>query len=324
MSGGIQQEEDFIFDHASDDDAGSNLPAVREPSRDVARQPEPRVPARDVAPSNHEVPVYDDEDDHALVSDAISSMMRPGGRSDIAVRTPVQTREVQQPAPQRQAPAQQQQDAPLTPREQALLRDLREERRQRQELQQRFTPQQPQQQGPDFETRFFSDPQAVLNEVTQSFATQLATVRLEQDLNLAEIRHGSDVFKTAFEAYMGSVQDGSNPALYQRVMASQSPGEEIVRWHREHSLLQETGGDVNAFRERIRQEILAEMNGQAPAGRAQADVPRAPNGQFAPRHEVRLPTATSRLNGSQVAGNEDFEDGSDDAIFDAGRARRPR
>jgi hypothetical protein len=332
--GSYTDTEDFIFDHAGGDDidSGSNLPAVREPSREVAPQPQPRetVPADRTPAIRDDEPFYEDESDSALVSDAIRDLMRPGGRGEIAVRTPVETRPAPQPAPRQEpAPRQDTQDAPLSPREQALLRDLREERRVRQELQQRLQPaQQPQQQGPDFETRFFSNPQEVLNEVTQNFAHQLATVRLENDLNLAEIRHGTDVFKTAFDSYMQTVGDGNNLALYQRVMSSESPGEEIMRWHREHTLLQETGGDVNSFREKLRQEILAELQAggqpQVQPQRQAADAPRDDRGRFTPRHEVRLPTATSRMSGSQVAGNEDMEDGSDDAIFDAGRARSPR
>lgn len=307
-----------------DDAPQSTEVTVREPSLPAAPQPsrQPSVPAD---PSPRET-AYDDEgdDDLGLMSEAINQIMRAPTRvrQDVTVRTPVPTA----PAPSQVPARTDTQDAPLTPREQAFLRDLREERAARQDLQRRLQPQAPAQPQQDFETRFFSNPQEILGELTQSFAQQLATVRLEQDLSLAEIRHGSDVFKTAFEAYMGQVGNGQNLPLYQRIMSSSSPGEEIVKWHRENSLLQETGGDVNAFREKIRQEVLAELQGgqrqAAPTAPAQ-DLPRRENGQFAARHEVRLPTATSRMNGS-AAGNEDMEDGSDDAIFDAGRARRPR
>jgi hypothetical protein len=340
MSAGQYQdsEEDFIFDHNGADDfgGGNQLPAVQQPGGQVARQPEPqpRVPAASDTPSPRDLQEFDDHDDSALVSEAISSLMRPGGRprDEITVRTPVETRPApQQPtAPGRIGQGTQQQDQPVDRHVQGILRELQETRRELAELKRGAAQPRQTEQGPDFETRFFSDPQGVLQEVTQNFAQQLATVQLDSDLKLAEIRHGSDVFKTAFEAYMGAVGDGNNFPLYQRVMSAPSPGEEIMRWHRENTLLQETGGDIEAFRQRIREQVLQELQGggQAgqPSGRAAAaqDAPRRENGQFAPRHEVRLPTATSRMNGSQVSGNEDLEDGSDDAIFDAGRAPRTR
>lgn len=316
-------DEAAVFSEYEDAPQSTEV-TVRE-ERAPAVQDHRPVPA--TTPSPRETTYADDDegDDLGLMSEAINQIMRAPtrSRSDVTVRSPVPT--VQAPA-QTPATRTDTQDAPLTPREQALLRDLREERNQRQLLQRQLQPQAPAQPQQDFDTRFFSNPQEVLGEVVQSFAAQLATVRLEGNLALAEIRHGSDNFKTAFEAYMGQVADGKNLPLYQRVMTSSDPGEEIVSWFRENSLIQETGGDVNAFRERIRQELLAEMQGgKAPAAPTApaADVPRRENGQFAPRHELRLPTATSRMNGS-AAGNEDMEDGSDDAIFDAGRARRPR
>jgi len=146
------------------------------------------------------------------------------------------------------------------------------------------------------------------------------------------MRHGES-FHTAFAAFMQQVGNGQDRRTYERVMTADSPGEEIVKWHREQDLFQRTGGDLSAFEQKLREQILAELQGQQqdggqpqPSPRQQAvqDAPRAPNGQFAPRHEVRLPTPTSRLPGSAgVHGNADVEDGSDDAIFGSAR-RRPR
>lgn len=323
---GHYDDESAVFEDYDDTPAPGTQVAVQEPRQpavpEVSRQPS--VPAPSHSP--RETETDDDFDDLGLMSDAINQIMRAPTRvrQDVQVRTPVPTAPapVQQPTTPARTDTQ---DAPLTAREQAFLRDLREERQARQELQRRLQPQTPAQPQQDFDTRFFSNPQEVLGEVVQSFATQLATVRLEGNLALAEIRHGQENFKTAFDAYMGAVGNGQNLPLYQRVMASSDPGEEIMRWHSENGLFQETGGDLKGYRERLRQEILAELQGGTPqaATAPAADIPRRENGQFAPRHELRLPTATSRMNGSG-AGNEDMEDGSDDAIFDAGRAPRTR
>lgn len=332
-----QDDEAAVFDHNSED-TGTQVAVVdRSQPPAVRQEPQHPVPAVNDRPSPRDVLVEED-DDLGLVSEAINSLMRTGGRprEDVTVRTPVETR----PAPQLPtAPGrigqEQVQDVPVR-HVQGILRELQETRRELQEIKRGQQPQ-PHQRAPqsdqDFETRFFSNPREVLNEVVQTFGQQLASVRLETDLELAQMRHGPDAFKTAFQAYMDAVGDGNNLPLYQRVMTAPSPGEEIVKWHRENTLVTETGGDLNAFRERLRAEIMQELgmapaNGQPgqPSPRQQAvqDAPRNPNGQFAPRHEVRLPTATSRMNGSPSGGNDDLEDGSDDAIFDAGRARPRR
>jgi hypothetical protein len=63
------------------------------------------------------------------------------------------------------------------------------------------------------------------------------------------------------------VQTGQNPALYHQVMNSPSQGEAIVEWFKREQTMREIGTDPASFRERLRAEILAEIQG---TGQSQA------------------------------------------------------
>lgn len=256
-----------------------------------------------------------------MVSNAIRGLL-PQGRRPIPP-LPATSAEAPPATPAPQQPTAKEQQ-PLTPREAAFLEQMREERARRQELERRYAQPQPQQpQQNDLATRLFESPEEVLGQMQQSFAMQIAQVRLDNDLNLAAVKHG-DKFNSAFNDFMQHVGDGRDAQTYFRVMNSQSPGEEIVRWHRETSVLREVGEDPQAYRDRVRQELLAELQGQQPQAPPAPPKPRNEDGTFKPRHEVRLPTATSRLPGATSAANDGADDGSEDAIFEAARPSRRR
>lgn len=118
------------------------------------------------------------------------------------------------------------------------------------------------------------------DEVSSQIAHGLQTMRLENAMARAQDRYGDETFGEAYLHLMNSAQSG-DAASYARVMNAPDPGEAIMQWHNERRLLQETGGDPNAYRQRIagelrsdpafRQEVLAALrneaqgNGQSPA-----------------------------------------------------------
>ena len=95
--------------------------------------------------------------------------------------------------------------------------------------------------------------------------------------------------------------------------------------------MHETGGNLDAYRQRIIQEYQEQQQqgGFVPQQQQPDQRARDENGRFLsqqtaqqPRHEVRLPTSLSRLNGSRgMPAASEVEDGSEEAIFDAGRSR---
>jgi hypothetical protein len=136
---------------------------------------------------------------------------------------------------------------------------------------------QPQPQQPQ-EPDIFADPDGFKNHLSQQFEQKLATQRVDFDLRLAETRH-PDVFPKAWDAFLGAVKTGQNPALYHQVMNSPSQGEAIVEWFKREQTMREIGTDPASFRERLRAEILAEIQGQpsqaAPQAFSHAAMPPA-------------------------------------------------
>jgi hypothetical protein len=149
------------------------------------------------------------------------------------------------------------------------------------------------------------------------------------DMRMAKKEYG-EVFDEAFQAWfdeVGDVANRPNPQTYFAIMNAPSPGEAIMQWFEDRKTREEVGsaGGREAYRQKIEQEILAKY-GLAPQGEASAapagDRPRASNGQYTPRQEVRLPTSLSRLGAAGRGTPNLAEDGSDAAIYDAGRPER--
>ena len=280
----------------------------------------PDVPA-DLAPPPDTTSISPQPQEARAVSDAISSLRGPVPQYGVQPTPP--------PKPQPPDPD----DAPVTS---GVLRNLLEERTQRQkleahvrELQRREQERAAQQAQPKAEDMLFTDPDKFIAQIESKHEKKLADIQLNFDMQLASMRHGP-AFDAAWQHFFATCQGGADPVSYFRVMNARSPGEEMVRWFHERRMLHETGGNLDAYRQRIIEEYLQQQGGgmspqqQQPDQRARGDdgrfLPAAPQPQ--PRHEVRLPTSLSRMNGSRgMPAASEVEDGSEEAIFDAGRSR---
>lgn len=258
--------------------------------------------------------------DHA-VSDAIDTINRQG---------PVPQRSRETPASQ-PAPTQRPSQDDGVPEDRSLggvLQALMSERERRQEWEQRarrFEQQENERQRAaeaaktPLSQRLFEDPDGVISEIRsgleEQFRAEIAKTRVTTDFELASMRH-SDVWNDAWQAWYGHVSQGTDPQTYFGVMNSASPGEAIVAWYGHQQRQNEIGDDLEAYKQRVIDEYLASQ-GRPPQ-------PRRDDGTFAPAPRApRLPTATSRLgatNGSGLQGPA--EDGSEEAIFAAGRDAR--
>lgn len=270
-------------------------------------------------------------DDAAAVRESIREMQREPGREG-------PSREAQPPQqPQPQNGIDQQSPA-------GLLRELLDERQTRQGLQEQLRryQQAEEEQGRKakenevpFDQRFFSQPQqelqtfvdgrvAPIEQRFQNFMTDI-------DMRFARQQHG-EVFDEAFKAWFSQVGDLSrpDPQTYFAVMNAPSPGEAIMKWYDDQTTRSEIGkGGIKGYRERVEQEILAKygLSPQAPPatnGGPHQGRARQEDGRFTPRHEVRLPSSLTRMGAAGGGKPDPEEDGSEAAIFDAGRPERRR
>ncbi len=105
---------------------------------------------------------------------------------------------------------------------------------------------------------------------------QMQQQREQFSLTLANDKFGSDKVEEAYNAMrQGLTQDPTVRAEYQRIMASPHPYGELVTWHQRRQAMAEIGTDLNAYREKLRAEIVAEMqaNAVAPAATPAAKPP---------------------------------------------------
>lgn len=318
------------------DDDAAIFDSGSAPEQPISQTPEPASPSF--------------QSDHEAMSAAISALSREGGRDQPSARLPTPSIS---PSDQQQRPDQQPQQPTdgIEDRSTAgLLRALLDERSTRQNLERDLATRREREQAQErereanavpFDQRLFEQPQqtvtGAIEERLTPIQSRLETLSTDIDFKLTAIEHGKANFDAAFAAWYQQVGDPNrpNPALYWDVMRSPSPGARIMELHQQNQIRTEVGSDLAAYRAKVEAEVLARyglapQNGaEPPAPVSQQPLPpRAANGQFtaAPpaRHELRLPTATSRVGRAGSGMPETMLDGSDEAIFDAGRPERRR
>jgi len=119
-----------------------------------------------------------------------------------------------------------------------------------------------QQPPPDFAR----NPDQRLQFERSQFQAALVNSRLQQSRFLAERDFGADLVNEAYAFY------DKNPQLSHQFMDHPSPFHAAVDFYKKQKLADEIGGDPEAWKtkqlegmkEQLRQELLAEMQGQAP------------------------------------------------------------
>jgi hypothetical protein len=190
--------------------------------------------------------------------------------------------------------------------------------REREELRRQIAAIQRQQKAPEPQATpdIFADPDAYTAHITQQVNQTVATMQLNFDLQLAEVKHG-ETFTKAYDAFVQAVGNPAapNPTLYHSVMNSRSPGSAIVDWYKRESVIREVGQDPAAYRQKLQDELLKDdaflakvieqVNGRA----------AAPSGSR-PTNVTRLPSLNRQSNAGGSTNPLD-SDGSPLGIWDA-------
>lgn len=128
----------------------------------------------------------------------------------------------------------------------------------------------------DFESKqnpppdIHEDPEARLSFERQSFQRAMINTKLEQSRFFAEKDFGKDVVDSAMQYY------DENPQLSHQFLNSPSPLHAAVEFYKRQKVADEVGLDPAAYRERLRAELLAEMQAQQPAQPTATSKPRLP------------------------------------------------
>lgn len=105
----------------------------------------------------------------------------------------------------------------------------------------------------------FDQPEAYNQAVMQMMAQREANLVAEMSERFAREKHSDTVVDTALEAAKAA-------GVVDQFRGQRDPWGELVKWHKQHQVMSEIGADPDAWRtqerERMRQEVLAELAGQ--------------------------------------------------------------
>ena len=130
------------------------------------------------------------------------------------------------------------------------------------------------------------DPEGYEKYLETKFEEKLLNDRREFSLANAHKTYGKE-----FEEAYGAAQKQIDPALKASMQESRDPGETLIKWHREQKTKAEIGGDLIAYKQRLRDEALKDPEFLAKAvaaaretaqplnnGRPRVDLPPSLNG----------------------------------------------
>lgn len=151
---------------------------------------------------------------------------------------------------------------------QVPLAALTAEREKRQIAEQQLAAQQPVEQKKDF----FEDPEGALNDQKQTFDESLINMKVDMSVELA---------KTVHSDYAEVVEDGTwkelvqiNPSLLNQSFQSSNPAGFAYQQCQSHKLMKEIG-DPTTYKDRMKAEILGEIETEATAKAARENLPES-------------------------------------------------
>lgn len=158
------------------------------------------------------------------------------------------------------------------------------------------------------------DPEGYESYLERKFEERAVLRERNLDMQLAHRQHGK-VFEEAYSAAQEAMQNG-DVQLKALMNSTSSPGETLVKWHRERAAMREVGNDPNAWLEKKLEERMNDPAFLAKAvERARGvatNTPTQPGG----RPAISLPPSLSTMTRADnlMAGSDDSEM-SDAALF---------
>lgn len=120
---------------------------------------------------------------------------------------------------------------------------------------------QPQQQ--DDPPDFYSNPDAAIQQYLTPLMQRVEGLSETMSRQFAVREHGEEATKSAYaEMERRLASDPRTRGEYQRIMQSGDPWGELVRWHKREQLAAEIGNDPDAYKAKVKQELLAELQQQ--------------------------------------------------------------
>ena len=145
--------------------------------------------------------------------------------------------------------------------------------------------QQPQQQQPEAQEvpEIWDDPTRFVGAQIEPLKQQMQQQRLEMSKIWAVEKYGADLINEADAALSKLVEsDPRGIQLRDQIASSSHPYGALVDWHKRQKAAAEIGDDPAAYREKLKAEILAEMEAEKATDQQQQQGPAPVNGQVMP------------------------------------------
>lgn len=271
-------------------------------------------------------------DDQSLFSDATTTTLEKFENAEIPL-PPEKTPEVVPPKepPKGGEPPRPDQPDPMVP-SQRLREETEAKRRVERErddlLRQLATRPPPQAPAPQKSPDVFENPSGfVQSEVKPFFERMQQEMQMQREAfsqQMAVTSHGGDKVQAARQALEQGMSRGDQDAwgAYNRAMQSAHPYDVITRWHLNNETMREVGGDLAAFKQRIRDEAKSDPE-------YQRQVIEASKGNA---HHVARPVTSSPVPkipslgnvGAGAGGETDLQEPSDEQLFRAATSAKRR
>lgn len=109
----------------------------------------------------------------------------------------------------------------------------------------------------------FADPDGFVNSIKQQYSELKQELTLQQSEFRAVTKFGADAVKEAEAAFYDVAKN--NKVLADAAFNSRSPHEFVVEWYKNQKTLQEVGGDIGSYKDKLKSEIEAETRAKVMA-----------------------------------------------------------
>ncbi len=162
---------------------------------------------------------------------------------------------------------------------------------------------------------FFENPEGALQQrvepIQQGFERQLSEIRLDMSRELAVTRHGEEAV-TEMEAAIAQAMQRSDPgmaALAAEMRSSKFPALVAMKWHQGEKLRSEVGTDLNAYKAKLKAELLEDPEYRSMAMAKWTGQAQQAAAQPGTRPNIQLPPSINRATGT--GSNTDQSDDAD-------------
>jgi hypothetical protein len=175
---------------------------------------------------------------------------------------------------------------------------------------------------PFMDQRFQSGIQKALSPIEQQFREFVVETSREQ----AYEKHGQEQVDRASREAMAAYQAGDQSAiaLDQRVSSSKNPFREIMAWHKQRTVMQETGGDLEAFLKKQREQWETESLNDAAFQQKVIERTRQQARPVTTGDPRKSPAAIPSLNRTTAGADISDEEDDPNAVFQTAFATRGR